>query len=106
MPAAPGPSVSLLTMTTSACGLPRKSRRCRDSFSGVLDAVISCLLRLAWGGYRWGLVDLFDGRAFPFRLDHLWPGEVHAQDHKPLTVRGAGEPVRFFLCPGRFGLKV
>src|SRR5215510_4961580 len=48
----------------------------------------------------------FDGRAFPFRLDHLRPGEVHAQDHEPLTVRGAGEPIRFFLGPGRFGLQV
>src|SRR5215467_13573341 len=53
-----------------------------------------------------GSVDPFDGRAFPFRLDHLWPGEVHAQDHEPLTAGGAWEPVRFFVCPGRFGLQV
>src|SRR5215469_9677300 len=48
MPTAPGPSVSLLMMTTSACGLPRKSRRCRDTCSGVLGAVMSVLLR--WAG--------------------------------------------------------
>src|SRR5215469_17098944 len=44
MPTAPGPSVSLLMITTSACGLPRKSRRCIDTFSGVLGPGISCLL--------------------------------------------------------------
>src|SRR5215471_9181950 len=47
MPTAPGPSAFLLIMTTSAWGLPRKSRRCTDTFSWVLGAVISCLLRVA-----------------------------------------------------------
>src|SRR5215470_5006672 len=45
MPTAPRPSVSRLMMTTSACGLPRKSRRCTATFSGVLGAVMSGLLR-------------------------------------------------------------
>src|SRR5215469_1957341 len=53
-----------------------------------------------------GSVDPFDGRAFPFRLDHLWPGEVHAQDHEPFAVGRARKPVRFFLFPGQFGLQV
>src|SRR5215469_13735335 len=47
-----------------------------------------------------GSVHLFDRRAFPFRLDHLGPGEVHAQDREPFAVVRAGKPVRFFFFPG------
>src|SRR5215470_12171633 len=65
MPTAPGPSVSLLMMTTSACGLPRKSRRCRDKFSGVLGAVMSVLLRLAGGEQRFSWLVVAVGAADP-----------------------------------------
>src|SRR5215472_6208331 len=55
---------------------------------------------------RAGSVHLSDRRAFPFRLDHLGPGVVHAQDHEPFAVVRAGKPVRLFFFSGRFGLQV
>src|SRR5215469_11661726 len=74
-----------------------------DTFSSPVLAGLQSRRRL-WIAVE--SVDPFNGRAFPFRSDHLGPGEVHTQDHEPFTVRRAWQPVRCFFLPGRFGLQV
>src|SRR5215469_8007119 len=73
-----------------------------DTFSSPCSQTLGPVLAVI----RPGSIHPFDRRAFPFRLDHLGPGEVHAQDHEPFTVRRAWQPVRCFFLPGRFGLQV
>src|SRR5215831_4977563 len=100
MPTAPRPSASLLMMTTSACGLPRKSRRCRDSFSGVLGAVMSVLLR-CFGRMTFLWLVVAVGAADPVvGVSELILGDVRGavvrREHQVLLERHGPE-----LPPGR-----
>src|SRR5215469_17565161 len=75
----------------SSCGsLAESSFMARPPFfSAGSDTFSSPVLVGLWVRRRlWNAVDSvhsFDWRAFPFRLDHLRPREVHAQDHEPFT---------------------